>query len=143
VPPQGHTPEYAYEVVPLDVDGVLYALNDRGEVAGQHIAGGTALRAVRWKNGCLEDLGTLGGSASSARGINTAGLIVGGSLTAGDESYHAFLYEGGTMQDLNTLIAQADDYELIHALGINDRGDIIALAHHQGSDRAVLLRRRK
>ena len=53
----------------------------------------------------VTDLGTLGGStstASSASGLNLAGMIVGSS-TMGDKSEHAFLYVDSQMYDLNLL----------------------------------------
>jgi probable HAF family extracellular repeat protein len=56
----------------------------------------------------VTDLGTLGGTTSTANGVagqqghNAAGMIVGTS-TASDGSDHAFLYTNGQMFDLNTL----------------------------------------
>lgn len=41
----------------------------------------------------LIDLGTLGGSNSSAFGINARGQVVGDSQTAGNTATHAFLCE--------------------------------------------------
>jgi probable HAF family extracellular repeat protein len=49
----------------------------------------------------VQDLGTLEG-LSTARGINNADKVVGGSSTS-DELGHAFLYSGGVMRDLGTL----------------------------------------
>lgn len=51
----------------------------------------------------LTDLGTLGGSSSSAFGINDTGQVVGSSAIAGDAVQHAFLYSNGSMADLGTL----------------------------------------
>jgi probable HAF family extracellular repeat protein len=54
----------------------------------------------------LTDLGTLGGTDARARGINDAGMIVGGSQPGPgfpNDGPHAFLYHNGTMQDLGTL----------------------------------------
>lgn len=61
------------------------------------------------------DLGTLGGSRSSARDINNNGQVVGESFVAGDTSRHAFLYSGGKMTDLG----------LGYAWAINDSGQVV------------------
>ena len=50
----------------------------------------------------LTDLGTLGGAASWAHGINAAGQVVGNSSTHNGD-HHAFLYSKGKMTDLGTL----------------------------------------
>jgi probable HAF family extracellular repeat protein len=130
-----------FDVILLDGDEVLHDLNNRGERVGQRVLNG-AQRAVLRTDVRLIDLGTLGGSASSARGINDSGIVVGGALTKDDEAHHAFIYEAGRMRDLNTLISRSAECEVIQALGINDRGDILAIGHYQGTDRVVLLRRR-
>ncbi|MDH6524785.1 autotransporter domain-containing protein, partial [Polynucleobacter sphagniphilus] len=50
------------------------------------------------------DLGTLGGTYSSANGVSADGsVIVGYSYITGDSAQHAFKYSGGTMSDLGTL----------------------------------------
>src|SRR2546421_15427 len=67
----------------------------------------------------MEDLGTLGGSASYAYGMNAAGQVVGNSLTAGNDSQHAFRWTGGVMQDLGTLGGHSSE-----AYAINDAGQV-------------------
>lgn len=131
-----------YDVIDLGLDGVLHDVNSRGESVGQTVTVDGATCAVSMTAGGVTMLGTLGGSASSARGINDAGAIVGGSLAEGDLSHRAFLYEDGVMHDLNDLIAPGAGYELVHALGISNKGDIVALGHRDGADRVVLLKRR-
>jgi probable HAF family extracellular repeat protein len=130
-----------YEVRPLEIDGLLHALNDRGESVGHWTTADGEMHAILVTPRGVIDLGTLGGSASSARGINEAGAIVGGALTAGDVAYHAFLYEAGVMHDLNALIAPDAGSELLQALGINNAGDIVAIGHRSDVDSVVLLKR--
>jgi probable HAF family extracellular repeat protein len=130
-----------YDVIPLEVDGALHDVNDAMTAVGHDAAGGLR-RALQIDQDGPRDLGTLGGSAAAARGINNAGAIVGGALTTGDLSHHAFLYEDGVMHDLNAFIEPGLGCELVQALGINDRGDIVAIGHWQGTDRVVLLKRR-
>ena len=131
-------------MVILDLDGVLHDINNEGVSVGQRVLGGLGMRAIcRRRNGEIVDLGTLGGSASSARGLNGTGTIVGGALTKDDVSHHAFVYQDGLMDDLNDLIPASSECELIQALGINDRGDIVAIGHYRGVDRVVLLRRKE
>jgi probable HAF family extracellular repeat protein len=134
--------DHRYDVIPIEIDGVLHGLNNGVEYVGQWVTSDGAMRAIQLTSTGITELGTLGGSASSARGINAAGAVVGGALTHGDVSHHAFLHDSGVMYDLNALISPDTEYELIHALGINDRGDIVAIAHHDGADRVVLLKRR-
>jgi len=74
----------------------------------------------------VTDLGTLGGSASTAfsvggQGPNAAGMIVGSSTTS-DNSEHAFLFVDGQMFDLNTLcdLSHSDFKILTVAKAIND-----------------------
>jgi probable HAF family extracellular repeat protein len=131
-----------YDVVPVPVDGVLYAVNRHGHGAGHAVSPDGTMRAVWFQGEHLVDLGTLGGSASSARGINDDGTIVGGSLLPGDEAHHAFVYAGGVMQDLNVRIAADAGWELVQALSINERGEITAIGHKQGIDQIVVLRPR-
>src|SRR6185436_19963386 len=48
----------------------------------------------------ITDLGTLGGTSSSASGINVSGWVTGFSNLVGDTISQAFLYVGSKMKDL-------------------------------------------
>ena len=85
-----------------------------------------------YSNGTLTDLGTLGGTASRAAGINARGQIVGDSYLNGNTVDHAFLYSNGVMSDLGTLGGSNSS-----AVAINDLGQVVGssqtLGHNDSS----------
>jgi len=83
----------------------------------------------------LTDLGTLGGKNSSALGINSAGDVVGQSLTANGQT-HAFLWLSSTHTMIDLGIAGATT----SALGVNDLDDAVGDSRSTtGVETAVLL----
>lgn len=107
------------------------AINDRGDVVG----GG-----YLFSDGTKTSLGTLGGSDTSALGLNDLLQIVGTSNIDDVGHPHAFLYENQTLFDLNDLIDPKSGLTLLSARGINGDGDILADGTMaDGSYRAVLL----
>lgn len=119
----------------------ILALNDFGQFAGVCTNGATGrIEAFRQEKDCRAMLGTLGGSFSIARDINNRGEIVGGSLTAGDEGFHAFMHRGNELYDLNSFLDTSAGWEVIQAVGLNNRGEILAIGSHEGEDRIILLR---
>ena len=105
---------------------VATSINASGEISGRSengvidsVLGLNEVHAVRWKNGVILDLGTLGGSVSSAVGINEHGQVAGFALnaipdpvsiydflifgSADGTQTRAFLWTDGVMQDLGTL----------------------------------------
>ncbi|MFC7241488.1 hypothetical protein ACFQO7_03230 [Catellatospora aurea] len=101
-----------------------FAINDHGVVVGQSQVGtmeNPPERAVRWQNGVITDLGTLGGPRAVALAINNNGWIVGYSeLAGGDGTVHGFLWRPGLgMTDLGTLGASSI------ATGVNDSGLVV------------------
>jgi probable HAF family extracellular repeat protein len=75
--------------------------------------------AVLWHKGKIRDLGTLGGTFSSASFINEFGQIAGRAHTDSDES-HAYLWQAGTMTDLGAVGGNKS-----FPLGLNDLGAVI------------------
>lgn len=81
----------------------------------------------------LTDLGTLGGGASEAYGINSSGQVVGWADTSSG-AQHAFLDSGGTMKDLGTL-GGTDSC----AYGINSSGQVVGVAETSSGTYDVFL----
>jgi probable HAF family extracellular repeat protein len=85
-------------------NSVARGVNNRGQAVGNSdIAKGAGPHAFLYSHGRMQDLGTLGGTSSTAWAINDSGWVAGDASSAGDHAYHAFLYRSGAMQDLGTL----------------------------------------
>jgi probable HAF family extracellular repeat protein len=108
----------AGQTASLGIAGYGTAINNAGQVAGGYIRPDGQLHAFIWSNGALVDLGTLGGSSSSAYGINAAGQVAGASMTAGG-TFHAFFSNGGDPQDLGTLGGDNS-----YGMALNDAGQV-------------------
>ena len=89
------------------------------------------------------DLGTLGGEASVAYGLNNLNQIVGQSDTdlsssANGVSPHAFLWENGSMIDIGTLGGNQSG-----AQSANEARQVVGFAYNaEGHERAFLLGKR-
>jgi probable HAF family extracellular repeat protein len=119
-------------------NGYGMAINDAGWVVGHAQTTFGSLHATLWTSTGIIDLGTLGGNSSYAYGINNRGYSVGYSLTAGGKE-RAFLYQDGVLYDLNDLLGDANGWELTHAFGINDDGQIVGQGLVNGQVRAFRL----
>ncbi len=82
----------------------------------------------------MRDLGTLGGTGSSAIGINDAGQVVGDYFTAGDVS-HAFITgpNGMGMRDVGIVGGYYST-----ARGINDAGQVVGWSQGEGSPHSFI-----
>lgn len=106
-----------------DVNGEASAINDAGVIVGQTYL---STRAMRWSDGGVMDLGTLGGSWAVAQSVNNSGLIVGSSGLAGDVRAAGFVWRDGLMTALPTPAAMTD----AAAMGLSDTGFIVGFARN-------------
>jgi uncharacterized membrane protein len=115
-----------------DPDGIAYAINDSGQVAGMSGVCSTfnpvngfyfsPVHALLWDHGKVTNLGSLGGaSGNQAHNMNNLGQVVGASDLAGDTVFHGFVWGQSTgMRDVPPL--PGDTYSV--ALSINDAGEV-------------------
>ena len=82
------------------------------------LVAGPAYAEVRYT---LTDLGTMGGTHSSASGINNAGQVVGITYDANWAIRHGFLWQNGTMTDIGTLFGG----KYSRAYAINNAGQVV------------------
>ena len=75
----------------------------------------------------VTNLGTLGGTSSSASAINNGGQVVGYAYTPGDATYHGFFETGGKMTDLGTFGGTWS-----RANSINNQGQVVGSASTGG-----------
>ena len=130
------------------------AINGSGTVAGWSdtqdvmVVHRRDVHAVLWKNGGVQDLGTLGGSSSTATDLNDAGQVVGFATAAPNGLGQPFLWQGGKMRDLSSLIPPNTGWALGGAtinyggegfLVVNAQGQIAGTGRRDGLARAYLL----
>ena len=96
-------------------------INAAGEVAGVYFGehlGETSSRAFLYRDGVLEQLGTLGGDWAVATAINDTSQVVGWSANQ-DGQIQPFRYSNGVMENLGTL---GGDWAM--AVDINHSGQV-------------------
>jgi probable HAF family extracellular repeat protein len=121
-------------------DAAAQAINEKGEVAGLSYTGTeindtTGLPTVHpfiWKNGTMNDLGSLGGTLSTpgsfafgpfGKFLNERGEVAGTSTLPGDETFHAVFWDKQRMIDLGTLGVRNSE-----AFFMSDKGEVLGRA---------------
>jgi probable HAF family extracellular repeat protein len=128
----------AYQV---NVQGEIVGFSENGQL--DPLTGFNQSRAILWKYGQINDLGSLGGNQNEALAINDHGQIVGFSQNTIPDPYSFFdflllyptppngtqtravLWQDGAMQDLGALGTGTD----AAAFMINERGQIAGLSY--------------
>lgn len=131
-------PDFNSDADSIDDRGVIEGVSENGLL--DPAVGFNQVRAVIWKDGQIQDLGTLGGLDSWSFGINNSGQVVGMALntvpdpvsmyswvilgSSNSTQTRAFLWQHGNMQDLGTLGGQ-DAW----AWAINEKGQVLGLSY--------------
>jgi probable HAF family extracellular repeat protein len=104
-------------------DSDAESINDSGQIVGSYTSGSItrAYRTAAYQpiNPLTDGIGTLGGSATFATGINNNGDAVGYGYT-GNGFMHAFFYSSGTMRDLGAISGT-----MSFAQDVNNSGQIV------------------
>jgi probable HAF family extracellular repeat protein len=115
----------------INAHGEIVGSSENGEI--DPLTGMNQSRPVRWKDGHIADLGTLGGNQGAAASINRRGQVVGTATNAIPDPIacfglgaqcRAFLWQDGVMQDLGTL-GGPDAFAIL----INDSGQIAGASY--------------
>jgi hypothetical protein len=125
-------------------------INDAGVAAGSaDLAGDTGAHAILWNNGTVQDLSPDGNISAGAVGINNFGQVVGswGSVDPNPADgppvntllcpCYAVLWQNGQEIFLNCTVSP--EWNLLLALAINDRGEILARGELNGGPLGTVL----
>jgi probable HAF family extracellular repeat protein len=103
-------------------------------VGGKHVGSQTHAILYTIPTGALTDIGTLGGSEATARGINDTGEVVGGGFTAQGD-HQAFYWYNGVMTNIGAWAGQPAS----NALSINNQRQATGVVvDSQGKYQAVI-----
>jgi len=131
-------------VLPGEEHSIAYDIDASGDVAGSSWHTETSLmlqaeQATLWhdRGAQIVDLGPTPGppacvsgypyyTVNTARALNNCGQVVGDArCLGGGGPAAAFVWQDGVMQNLNDLVPAASGWNLLTALDVNDRGEIV------------------
>ena len=124
-------------------DSIANANNSLGQVGGTaQLAGGidptvgfVPQHPVRWTNGAILDLGTLGGEFGFVESMNSVGQVSGISTLAGEAHAHGFIWQNGVITDVGTLPGDTDS----DVSQINNLGEGVGFSANSTAMRATIL----
>jgi len=103
------------------------AINNAGIICGTRAVGNATRAFIRYPDGTVFDLPTLGGRDIAATGINNFGAVVGFGQTDSGAAV-GFIYEAGVLTDINAMLnrdARGRGIQVAAAYAINDAGQIL------------------
>jgi len=116
-----------------DPDGIVFAVNDKGQAVGQTGNCFTSLHGVFWQQGTPTDLGSVEGLQLFPVYINNQAQVVGTAFSPA--TFIAFLWQRGVATILGTLpgdVASTAD-------GINNKGQVVGGSFDRnGNERAFI-----
>jgi probable HAF family extracellular repeat protein len=116
-------------------DAQAILINEKGQVVGWSYVNSVLTNACIpgfafvtgsfiWdKEDGMRDLGSLGGTCTTATDMNNHGQVVGGSNLPGDVIQHGFLWDNGSFQDLGGSLGSSTG-----AYAINEAGNAVGFA---------------
>lgn len=117
--------------------GIANDVNDAGVIAGWSRGSNGLRHAVRWQQGAIVDLGTLGSENTDVLAVNRTGRVVGETWALG--LIRAFVSVGGGLADLNALLPPGTGWYLKSAADISDRDQIVGWGELGGFVHSFLL----
>jgi probable HAF family extracellular repeat protein len=124
--------------------GFVNSLNKFEAMTGAYTPLAGRSHAFIFREGVLQDLGTLGGRSAAGQAINDRGEVAGRSTIAGESAFHAFVYRDGAMQDLGsfggffTISNDINNHGVVVGTSVTASGQALAFIHDGTTMRRLL-----
>ena len=118
--------------------GTFSGINANHDIVGDLVDEDGRTVAFLWQDSQLQTLGMLDGVKSSALAVSDSGVVVGWFVTKAERA-RGFIWINGTMHDVNDLVDLGSGWIVTEANGVNNQGQISALAERNGVHKGLLL----
>src|SRR6516162_2924688 len=122
-----------YTIFDLGPHTMALDVNAAGQVVGNALDASRLAQVFVYDNTGVHFLGTVNGTESFGRAINSFGQTVGGWATA-DAAVHAFLHSGNAPLLPTDALAAVPGFDRTAANDLNDAGVVVGEAYHFGQD---------